>query len=80
MSGVCSYGTASLNRKPGKKVSVVDSESVIQAHPPAILRPQRLWTGKQVGIILFMSICTIASVICFFSVFVLRPQHRITYV
>lgn len=45
-----SYGVLALKAKSGKKISVVDSESVIQAYPPAIIRPQRLWTGKQVRI------------------------------
>ena len=49
MSGVCSYGGSSLNTKSGKKISVADSETFIQAHPPSIIRPQILWTGKQVG-------------------------------
>ncbi|KMT20750.1 hypothetical protein BVRB_1g007210 isoform B [Beta vulgaris subsp. vulgaris] len=48
VSGMSSYGVLALKAKSGKKISVVDSESVIQAYPPAIIRPQRLWTGKQV--------------------------------
>ncbi|XP_021722801.1 DNA-directed RNA polymerase I subunit 1-like [Chenopodium quinoa] len=48
MSGVCSSGASSLNAKSEKKISVVDAENVIQVHPPAIIKPQMLWTGKQV--------------------------------
>uniref|UniRef100_A0A803LXG4 DNA-directed RNA polymerase subunit n=1 Tax=Chenopodium quinoa TaxID=63459 RepID=A0A803LXG4_CHEQI len=48
MSGVCSFGVPSLNAKPGQKLSVLDSENVVQAYPPVIIRPKRLWTGKQV--------------------------------
>ncbi|XP_074320854.1 DNA-directed RNA polymerase I subunit 1 [Silene latifolia] len=47
-SGVCSFGTPSLNTNSGKKISVLESEDIIRANPPAIIRPRRLWTGKQV--------------------------------
>uniref|UniRef100_A0A803MNX9 DNA-directed RNA polymerase n=1 Tax=Chenopodium quinoa TaxID=63459 RepID=A0A803MNX9_CHEQI len=48
MSSVCSFGALSLNAKSGQKLSVLDSENVIQTYPPVIIKPKRLWTGKQV--------------------------------
>ncbi|KAL9226068.1 hypothetical protein vseg_001920 [Gypsophila vaccaria] len=47
-SGVCSFSAPSINSNSSKKISVLESEDIILANPPAIIRPRRLWTGKQV--------------------------------
>lgn len=47
-SGVSSSGSPLYNTNSGKKVSLVDSEDILRIPPPAIVKPQRLWTGKQV--------------------------------
>ncbi|GAB2221563.1 hypothetical protein Drorol1_Dr00012747 [Drosera rotundifolia] len=47
-SGVCSWGSRTSYPKPGQKVSVLDNEDSIESLPPAIVKPQRLWSGKQV--------------------------------
>lgn len=43
-----SSGSGSFIGKPGKKVSVLDSEDEIQPLLPAIWKPEPLWSGKQV--------------------------------
>ncbi|GAB2269507.1 hypothetical protein Dimus_004424 [Dionaea muscipula] len=47
-SGLCTSGSWTCNAKPGQKVSVVNTEDFIASLSPAIVKPQRLWTGKQV--------------------------------
>ena len=43
-----SSGSGSFIGKPGKKVSVLDSEDEMQPLLPAIWKPEPLWSGKQV--------------------------------
>lgn len=47
-SGLSSSGGANVKAKPGRKVSIIDTEDFVSSLPPAILKPQPLWTGKQV--------------------------------
>ncbi|OVA12173.1 RNA polymerase [Macleaya cordata] len=47
-SGVSAAVRGSFICKSGRKVSVVTSEDEIQDIPPAIWKPEPLWTGKQV--------------------------------
>lgn len=48
-SGVYARQSVSLVSKPGKKVSILDSaDEVLQLPCPAIIKPEPLWTGKQV--------------------------------
>ncbi|KAL8172139.1 hypothetical protein V2J09_023943 [Rumex salicifolius] len=46
-SGLTS-GARNDNVKAGRKVTIIDSEDFVSSLPPAILKPQPLWTGKQV--------------------------------
>lgn len=43
-----SCGSGAFSGKPGKKVSVLDSEDEMQPLLPAIWKPEPLWSGKQV--------------------------------
>lgn len=47
-SGVTSSRFSSLSSRPGQKVSIPSSEEEVQTFWPAILKPEPLWTGKQV--------------------------------
>ncbi|KAI3832171.1 hypothetical protein MKW92_038467 [Papaver armeniacum] len=47
-SGVSAAVRCSSNGRPRKKISVISTEDEIQDIPPAIWRPEPLWTGKQV--------------------------------
>ncbi|KAK1576819.1 hypothetical protein Q3G72_016726 [Acer saccharum] len=47
-SGVSSSGLSSFSGKPGRKVFIPNSEEDVQTFWPAILKPEPLWTGKQV--------------------------------
>lgn len=48
-SGVYARQSGSFVSKPGKKVSILDSaDEILQLPCPAIIRPEPLWTGKQV--------------------------------
>ncbi|KAK4281856.1 hypothetical protein QN277_013303 [Acacia crassicarpa] len=47
-SGVCTAWRGSLHGKPGQKIFTSNSESDISLPPPAIWKPEPLWTGKQV--------------------------------
>jgi hypothetical protein len=43
-------GMGSFSCKPGQKVFMSNSESEMFLFPPAIFKPEPLWTGKQVTI------------------------------
>ncbi|GAB4843833.1 hypothetical protein Ancab_013795 [Ancistrocladus abbreviatus] len=47
-SGLTTSGSWSSSAKLDRRVSVVDSEDMIMSLSPAIIKPQPLWTGKQV--------------------------------
>ncbi|KAL5783905.1 hypothetical protein ACOSQ2_006297 [Xanthoceras sorbifolium] len=47
-SGVSNSGLSSFSGKPGRKVFIPNSEEEVQTFWPAILKPEPLWTGKQV--------------------------------
>ncbi|KAE9596846.1 putative DNA-directed RNA polymerase [Lupinus albus] len=47
-SGVSMAGMGSFYGKSGKKVFMLSSESEMLVFPPAIWKPEPLWTGKQV--------------------------------
>ncbi|CAJ2654112.1 unnamed protein product [Trifolium pratense] len=47
-SGVSMTGTGTFTCKPGQKISMSNSESEMFLFPPAIFKPEPLWTGKQV--------------------------------
>ncbi|XP_061372755.1 DNA-directed RNA polymerase I subunit 1 [Gastrolobium bilobum] len=47
-SGVSMAGLGSFCGKPGQKVFVANSESEMFLFPPAVWKPEPLWTGKQV--------------------------------
>nr|XP_016497258.1 PREDICTED: DNA-directed RNA polymerase I subunit 1-like [Nicotiana tabacum] len=47
-SGVFAAGPGSTSGNHSNKVSVVDSEGVVQTILPAVWKPKPLWTGKQV--------------------------------
>lgn len=47
-SGVSMTGMGSFSCKPGQKVLMSNSESEMFLFPPAIFKPEPLWTGKQV--------------------------------
>ncbi|KAJ7976817.1 DNA-directed RNA polymerase subunit [Quillaja saponaria] len=47
-SGVSSTGLGSFCGKPGQQVFISNSEDEIFSLPPAIWKPEPLWTGKQV--------------------------------
>lgn len=48
-SGVYARQSVSFVTKPGKKVSILDSaDEILQLPCPAIIKPEPLWTGKQV--------------------------------
>ncbi|KAJ8570482.1 hypothetical protein K7X08_037454 [Anisodus acutangulus] len=47
-SGVFAAGPGPTSGNHSKKVSVVDSEGVVQTILPAVWKPKPLWTGKQV--------------------------------
>ncbi|KAL3534212.1 hypothetical protein ACH5RR_002673 [Cinchona calisaya] len=47
-SGVFTTGTSSFSSNYSSKISVVDSEGIIQPVLPTIWKPKPLWTGKQV--------------------------------
>ncbi|XP_027363970.1 DNA-directed RNA polymerase I subunit 1 isoform X1 [Abrus precatorius] len=47
-SGVSMAGLGSFYGKPGQKVFMTNSESEMFLFPPAIWKPEPLWTGKQV--------------------------------
>ncbi|KAL0339625.1 UNVERIFIED_CONTAM: DNA-directed RNA polymerase I subunit [Sesamum radiatum] len=47
-SGVFAGGPGSLAGKQSRKVSLVDSEGLVESVLPSIWKPEPLWTGKQV--------------------------------
>lgn len=47
-SGVYTTGTSSFSSNHSGKISIVDSEGIIQPVLPAVWKPKPLWTGKQV--------------------------------
>jgi len=49
-SGVSMAGLGSFYGKHGQKVFMSNSESEMFLFPPAIWKPEPLWTGKQVAI------------------------------
>jgi len=49
-SGVSMAGVGSFSGKHGQKVFMTNSECDMFLFPPAIWKPEPLWTGKQVAI------------------------------
>lgn len=47
-SGVLAFGPGSLPQNYSRKVSLVDSEGLVESILPAVCKPVPLWTGKQV--------------------------------
>lgn len=47
-SGMFSTNSGSFSDKQSGKISIIDSEGIMQHVLPAVWKPKPLWTGKQV--------------------------------